>query len=380
MIPSLVMIRSERSQIADHKVCGLYPLERNIRLLWHSGVKEIILDLNESDRAVYERMKRRVEKLNGVRVSLRSGRAAAIKKTHLILSATYFIQFHHLIRFDDFFRKKGNEYRITNGEDHFFLTSKDDIVRAEKIAMENIRMSAGGAVARVINKRISLPISIRLARLGIHPNVITFTTFLMMLCGSWMLWKNEYWWLLASATIFQLISILDGCDGEVAKLTCKFSRAGAIFDTLNDYTCLILYMAGSSYVYYLKVGSLIAIGTAAVAFGGLFVMMGAIVVYLKRYSLSKSFGAYNREFMAKLPLNDPFAWVAVRLQYFTRKEFYSWIVFFLAIPGFLYLMIPYTALSVLIGAVLCVLLNFRYFPMMPRVKSRVDMTYISHRS
>lgn|GEM_PF-331660 len=380
MIPSLAIIRSVKSDVTHNKVCGLYPLERNIRLLWHAGIKELRLDLNDADMKIYDKIRHRIRKLRDMKVVLLKNHAGNISKKHIVISSALFFQYHHIVKFDEFFREKGKVVQPVRDKGIFILENSEDIRYAEKIAMEHIRVSAGGVIARNINKRISLPISMRLARLGIHPNYITLFNFLFMLTGALMLWKNEYLWLLAAGTIFQLASIFDGCDGEVAKLTCTFSKSGAVFDTVNDYTCLIVYLAGASYLYYHKAGTFLTGVTIAIVFGGLFVIMGAVILYLVKYSLSKSFAAFAREFLGKLPKSDPIVFLTVKLQYFIRKEFYSWVAFLMAIPGLLYLMIPYTAITVIVAAFLCIALEIKYFPKLSREKSRVEMTYISQRS
>jgi len=108
-------------------------------------------------------------------------------------------------------------------------------------------------------------------------------------------------------------------------------------------------------------------------------MMGGIITYLVRFSLSKSFIAYSRDFMAKLPMSDPVVYVANRMQYFTRKEFYSWIVLLAAIPGLLYIIIPYVSIVTFIGSLCVIILNFRYFRTLPKIKGNVEMTYVTRR-
>ena len=380
MIPSLAIIRSTETKVSGEKVCGLYPLERNIRLLWHAGVKEMRLELNDADIVVYNKIIHRIRKLKDMKISLMKKISGSVVRNHIVIESTLFMEYNHIVRFDEFFRKKGKAYHPVKGKDLFVLGKKSDIGKAEKTAMEHIRLSAGGVIARNINKRISIPISIRLARLGIHPNYITLFNFLFMLTGAVMIWKNDYFYLLAAGTIFQLASIFDGCDGEVAKMTCTFSKFGAVFDTVNDHMCLLLYLAGASYIYYIKTGPFIAGVSIVIVFAGAFIIMGCVMLYLFKHSLSKSFAAFAREFLYKLPESDPLVFAAMKLQYFIRKEFYSWLAFLTAIPGLIYLMIPYAMVSVIVAAFLCVGLEIKYFPKLSRKKSRVEMTYISQRS
>jgi phosphatidylglycerophosphate synthase len=378
MNPSVALIRSSDNTVFSRKIGGIFPLERIIRLLWQFGIRAVILDLDDKEKAFYDSViSHRVASLKDIEIT--SAKKELMKKEHMLFESTRFFQYHRFLSFEKGFVKKGKSWILKDDAESFVMKKIPDIEKAEKVAIEHIRSSTGGFVAKNINKRISIPMSLVFARLGIHPNVLTASSFLITLFGGALLWKGGYWNLLASAAIFQFISIYDGCDGEVAKLTCKFSRLGAVLDTCNDYFCLIYYIFGISYVFYHSVSFNIFIWTFIVCIGCLFLMMGAIITYLARFSLSKSFIAYQRDFISKLPLSDPFVWIAFKLQYFARKEFYSWFGFLVAIPGYLYIAIPYVAAVTLVGSVSLVIINFRYFRTLPRVKSTIEMTYVTRR-
>jgi phosphatidylglycerophosphate synthase len=48
------------------------------------------------------------------------------------------------------------------------------------------------------------------------------------------------------AALFQLHSIIDGCDGEIARLTRRFGKHGALIDSLVDDVSNTLFFAGLS--------------------------------------------------------------------------------------------------------------------------------------
>jgi phosphatidylglycerophosphate synthase len=377
-LPKTAIIRSSGFNVFACRIGGLYLLERNIRLLWHSGVTAVYLDLDEAEQKFYsERIFKRVKSLKGMTIVPFSGKAA--KNEHLLIGSSDFLQYYNLLNFTGYFKKKGSLSFVPNSE---IVTIKNgnQAVAAEKTALEHIRLSAGGFFARTINKRISLPISRFLSKLNIHPNVLTFLNFGIMIFGGSLLWTGGHVSQIVSGAIFQFVSIFDGCDGEVAKLNCRFSRIGSIFDTVNDYTCLLFYFSGISYVYYKTIGSGSLIIVAAIGFAGILVMMGAIIAYLVKFSNTGSFVAYNREFMDKLPKSDPVVRFIDCMQYLTRKEFYSWVAFLVSIPGAIYLMVPYVAVSTSVGGILLLILDIRYFPKLPQVRKNTAMTYISRRS
>jgi phosphatidylglycerophosphate synthase len=378
IIPTTAIIRSSGFSVFEGKIGGLYLLERNIRLLWHSGIKDLYLDLSDREKDFYEsRIATRVASLKGITIRIK-GRFTP-KGDHISMESSHFIQYYHLVRFSEYFIKKGKSYLPGKSHDIFVIKRPNEVRKAEKIALEHIRLSAGGFYSRNINKRISIPMSLIFSRLGIHPNVLTFANFIIMIFGASLLWYGGYAKELIAGAIFNFVSIFDGCDGEVAKLNCRFSKFGSIFDTTNDYICLLYYFAGMSYVFYKKIGSGPLIIIAVIGFSGILIMMGAIIAYIRKFSQTGSFVAYNREFIDKLPISDPFVWIARRLQYATRKEFYSWVAFLACIPGYLYLMVPYVAIVTTVGAISIVVIDIKYFPKLPKVKRNIEMTYVSRR-
>jgi len=378
MTPAIAIVRSSGYPVFSKKIGGIFPLERVIRLLWQFGIRKIILDLDKKEKAFYDSViSHRIASLKDIEITTET--KASLHKEHILFESTRFFHYHKLFWFKEGFVKKGKAWLPKDDSESFVMKNDFDVKKAEKSAIEHIRKSTGGFVARNINKRISIPLSLLFVRLGVHPNVLTALSFGIALFGGSLLWKGGYWNILAGAAIFQFISIFDGCDGEVAKLTCKFSRLGALLDTTNDYFALIYYIFDISYVFYHAVSFTVFITSFVVCLACLFLMMGGIITYLVRFSLSKSFIAYSRDFMAKLPMSDPVVWVANNLQYFTRKEFYSWIVFLAAIPGYLYLMIPYVSVVTFIGSACVVILNFKYFRTLPKIKGNVEMTYVTRR-
>ena len=92
----------------------------------------------------------------------------------------------------------------------------------------HISKNVSGWVSKNINSKISIPVSKLLIRTNLHPNTITlFVGCLGISCG--FLYANNN--ALLGALILQLSTILDRCDGEVARIKLKESKFGQWFDT-----------------------------------------------------------------------------------------------------------------------------------------------------
>lgn len=94
--------------------------------------------------------------------------------------------------------------------------------------------SEDGFVSRFINRPISTRISARLCATSITPNQITVTGFTTCLIGAALLAIGVTAATVAGGLLVQASSILDGCDGEIARLKHRATRRGAWLDTILD--------------------------------------------------------------------------------------------------------------------------------------------------
>lgn len=122
-------------------------------------------------------------------------------------------------------------------EDGFWqdIDAPGDIEQAEKKLYESLRKPGDGFLARHINRRISISITSRLWRFGVNPNAVTaFTLLVGLTAGLAFAQGGGPLWGLIGATLFQLQSIIDGVDGELARLQYKETRFGFWFDVTTD--------------------------------------------------------------------------------------------------------------------------------------------------
>jgi choline kinase/phosphatidylglycerophosphate synthase len=131
-----------------------------------------------------------------------------------------------------------------------------------------------GPVSRYINRPCSTRISRRLANYRITPNQISLFSFLCSVLAAGLFVINDYFALLLGGIVAQFASIVDGCDGEVARLTHQNSPYGGWFDAVLDrYADAFLLFgltwhayAGNTDVLVLPVGFLAIIGSFMVSY------------------------------------------------------------------------------------------------------------------
>lgn len=97
----------------------------------------------------------------------------------------------------------------------------------------NMGKRTDGPISRHLNRRLSLPISQAIVRRGlpISPNLMSLISFSMGIVAALLFALRLPLWGGLSA---QLSSVLDGCDGEIARFTGRESQRGAILDAILD--------------------------------------------------------------------------------------------------------------------------------------------------
>lgn len=122
------------------------------------------------------------------------------------------------------------------------LDSRAAIPAAEKWLARDLGKPQDGWVARHIDRRISTAITRMLLRLDVRPLHATIGAFLFALAGCAMLLRGNYVLLVLGTLLFYAFSILDGCDGEIARALYLDSTAGARLDFVCDTTANVLFV------------------------------------------------------------------------------------------------------------------------------------------
>ena len=106
-----------------------------------------------------------------------------------------------------------------------------DLRKVSSRLRRSLTKEGDGPVARYLNRPVSTRASMALAHLPLHPDVVSVVSFLVALSGAWMLSMGAA---IAGALLVQAASVLDGVDGEIARLRIRASAAGALLDGVLD--------------------------------------------------------------------------------------------------------------------------------------------------
>lgn len=120
---------------------------------------------------------------------------------------------------------------------HFWIDVDDPEAfrRAENALLDHLRgKTHDGPVARFLNRPLSIRISRQLVNYSITPNQISLISFLFSMLAAGLFSLGGYPALFWGGVLAQFASVIDGCDGEVARLKFQTSDYGKWLDAVLD--------------------------------------------------------------------------------------------------------------------------------------------------
>ncbi len=115
-----------------------------------------------------------------------------------------------------------------------YLASRDEIAAAEQRFLKQNGKSQDGLASRFVNRPLSRLVTRWLLKSSITPSTWSVLIFALPLCAAGAFLSGTYSSFLLGCVIFQLYSILDGCDGEIARARFLESEFGRRLDSFCD--------------------------------------------------------------------------------------------------------------------------------------------------
>jgi phosphatidylglycerophosphate synthase len=202
----------------------------------------------------------------------------------------------------------------------FTLVGADGPKAAEEWLLQSLIKDTEGFMSRHVERRISLAITRRLVGTSITPNAMTLVSLAMGLIGAPFFLSSDPLLQVAGSLLFLTHSILDGCDGELARLKFLESPTGARLDFWGDnlvhvavFACMAIgWSVAAGAAWPLVLGALAVTGTAAAA------------VLVSRRSAAAPTASTAR--LAEAVANRDFIYLVVLLACFGRAHWFLTLV------------------------------------------------------
>ena len=147
------------------------------------------------------------------------------------------------LRHTDKFGQTAISGRLVDEDKWQAVGSEEDRLAAERKLDRWLVKPTDGLFAQM-NRRISIPISRQLIKFPISPNMVTYFTLGVSFAAGVYYALGGYWNVIIGSMLGLWASILDGCDGEVARLKLQSSAFGCWLETVCDYLYYLFIFAG----------------------------------------------------------------------------------------------------------------------------------------
>jgi len=123
------------------------------------------------------------------------------------------------------------------------IPMRSDLRWAERTICRATYKQTDSRLAR-FNRRMSLPVSIALLRTPVTANMMSVFVFTLGIAAAWFFSRGDYVEGVVGGALSLAASILDGCDGEIARLKYQESALGCWLETIGDYSYYLAVFVG----------------------------------------------------------------------------------------------------------------------------------------
>jgi CDP-L-myo-inositol myo-inositolphosphotransferase len=230
---------------------------------------------------------------------------------------------------------RGGQARVADVGDAWWqdVDTPETIGHATKLLFGSLTKSIDGPVSRHINRRFSKAVTRALMNTSVTPNHMTAVGLIIGLASAVVTafaTSTSLWLIGLGGILYQLSSMIDGCDGELARLKFKHSDMGEWFDTISDDVINLSYQLALGYALFQITGvyAWLELGIAT------FVLGWGLCFFLYRRLLSSGKGTHLAlDFGLKEPNMSFFARFVARFEAIGHRDCYALILMVLALIG-----------------------------------------------
>lgn len=194
------------------------------------------------------------------------------------------------------------------------------VAAAETQLLHSLGREGDSVLVRVLDRRLSQALTRRLMHTQVTPNQLTLCSAAIGLSGAFFLAQPSPVWQVLGGLLFLLSTILDGCDGEIARLTFQESEFGAKLDLAMDNVVHLFLFPSIALGLYRREYDTLYFVLGALALGGILVSMIVYLPYLWRRQPMHSSLARFHGYLA----SRDFAYLLPVLALVDRLEWFLW--------------------------------------------------------
>ncbi len=205
------------------------------------------------------------------------------------------------------------------------VDTRDALRYAENFLFRQLNKPTDGWISQNINRRISLNITRFLIRTNLSANHVTGLVTLIGILSGYFIAKGVYWDIALGGILFNLSSVLDGCDGEMSKLKLSQSKTGEWLDTLGDNLTYLSFFIGVMIGAYRQTHSHWLLLESLFVSIGIVVSLSVMFYYLLRYTNSGSLVTIQNDLNEeekKRESKSLWSWMS-KIKFMMKRDFFA---------------------------------------------------------
>jgi phosphatidylglycerophosphate synthase len=196
----------------------------------------------------------------------------------------------------------------------------NSVPHAETQLLRSLGREGDSVLVRTVDRRLSQAITRRLMHTPVTPNQMTILSATVGLLGAVCLAQPTQVWQVLGSLLFLLSTIMDGCDGELARLTFRESAFGAKLDLVMDNVVHLFLFPCIALGLYRRNAETLYFVLGALALGGILVSIAVYLPYLLRRQPMQSTLARVHQHLA----SRDFAYVLPVLALLDGLQWFLW--------------------------------------------------------
>ncbi len=216
-------------------------------------------------------------------------------------------------------------------------SSREAVKRAGRYLIGTARKPTDGFFSKNFNRHISTFLTRQLLKLDVTPMQISVVVLAVGLLSGWLEGRGGYRFAFLGALFFELASIIDGCDGENARLTFRGSKFGGTFDITGDAATFVFFFLNLPIGLYKSTRNDLWLVLGAVSFLSMFLFYLQVGRYTRRTGIGNNIVAIVKD-IEKNGSQPGFTGIVDRLAakiapVYRRDFFATWAFIFIALKG-----------------------------------------------
>lgn len=245
---------------------------------------------------------------------------------------------------------QNRQVRTCDLSDYFWqdVDTPEALRHAEKILFNSVKKSTDGFISRNINRRISIAMTKVFLKIGLSANQVTFLVSVVGLLSGYFVASGRYWEVAVGGVLFQLSSIMDGCDGELSKLKLSSSKMGEWLDTISDNLTYLVFLVGVAMGAHRQLHGKFEVIEAGLMFVGVGILFSLLIYYLLYYANSGTLTALQTDLNEEdrqQGSESVFSWTS-KIRFVMKRDFFAFFFMLLCLANQLPLILHLSFLGI----------------------------------